>query len=191
MSTTGRPVEDSYCVPKDSVLLEGRCRDFTALRASEKLTVGTPNDVSTKVFRFILLEYMSAPSSGSSITNSVTIKVNSMADLDLNSTGGLQTIAKSEVYCVQNLVIFLKKYGINAVFCSDSIIDDLVYLTAAAGITVVSLSTSFLPLYSFPFSLTTFIFLSLLLFFLVFFSSCYLSSVPFDSLLQTVTQSAD
>jgi hypothetical protein len=43
----------------------------------------------------------------------------------------------------------MKKHNLSAVFCSDSIIDDLVYLTAAAGITVVSLPTSFLFLHSF------------------------------------------
>lgn len=144
ISTTGRPVEDSYCVPKDNVLLEGRCRDFTALRTSEKRTIGAPNDVSTEDFSFILLEYITTPSSGSSIANSVTVKVNSMADLDLNSTGGLQTIAKSEFYSIQNLVMFMKKHGISVVFCSDSIIDDLVYLTAGAGITVVRFPYSFL-----------------------------------------------
>jgi hypothetical protein len=80
----------------------------------------------------------------------------------------------------------MKKHGISAVFCSDSIIDDLVYLTAAAGITVVSLSTSFLSFFSiitfFP-SQFSFIFL------VFFFSYCHYSE-PSDSALHTVTQPA-
>ena len=156
VSSSGRSVEDSYCVPIENILLEGRCRDFTALRA-EKLPIETAVEIRAKKIRFIILAYLSAASSGSSAINTVTVRVNSTADLDLDSTGGLLTIAKSEFYGIRNLVTYLQKHDISAVFCSDSIIDDLVYLTAGAGVTVVGLSHSFflfpLPfLFSPPFS---------------------------------------
>jgi hypothetical protein len=64
----------------------------------------------------------------------VTIQVEKLSDI-----GGLKssTYANSGSYSVNLLLEWLKKMNISVVFCGDSVDDDVVYLAAASGVTLV------------------------------------------------------
>jgi hypothetical protein len=138
ISTTGQSLEDSYCVPPNTVIIEGRCRDFTALRTRK-----TPNkngnssaeyDLNTG-FRFGLLKSFTPLTAVASITQNVTIQINSLSDL--NAVEGLNLFSAKDSLHTKQLLDYLKKNYVNALFCGDSVSDDLIYSVALTGVVLV------------------------------------------------------
>ena len=144
ISLSGQPLGNSSCIPLDKIILEGRCRDFTALRSKNIL-----NSVSETQFnradnhsndnlhmhRFVCLKRSILPVATSSLTELVTVKISSLSDL--NSMGGSNLFAKTESFGVQKLVKWMTLNGVSVIFCSDSIDDDVVHLFASQGISMV------------------------------------------------------
>jgi hypothetical protein len=59
ISTTGQSLEESYCIPQNTVIIEGRCRDFTALRIRKSSVKNGNSDAAHDLntgFRFGLLK---------------------------------------------------------------------------------------------------------------------------------------
>lgn len=135
ISTSGLSIEDSYCVKLDEILLEGRCRDFTALRIGGSPLSAIETGVSPPGFRFLILKFFALPKEPMSITQSVTVHVSCLSNLTTINDSVL--IARAESYSVKKMAKWLRENNISAVFCSDSVIDDLMRIAAAADVTVV------------------------------------------------------
>lgn len=138
ISTTGQSLEESYCVPQNTVIIEGRCRDFTALR-TRKLSIKKGNssaehDLDTG-FRFGLLRSFAPLIAAASITQNVTIQINSLSDL--NAAVGLSLFSAKDSLHTKQLLDYLKKNDVNALFCADSVSDDLIYSVALTGVVLV------------------------------------------------------
>lgn len=130
ISVSGFPLDNSYAVPCNEITFEGRCKDFTSLRTKK-------SDVDmfmNEKYSFICMKYFMLPMVDNSCTQSVTIQVEKLSDI-----GGLKssTYANSGSYSVNLLLEWLKKMNISVVFCGDSVDDDVVYLAAASGVTLV------------------------------------------------------
>jgi hypothetical protein len=139
LSTTGQSLEDSYCVPQNTVIIEGRCRDFTALR-TRKSSIKNRNssaehDFDTG-FRFGLLKSFTPLTAVASITQNVTIRINSLSDL--NAVEGLNLFSAKDSLHTKQLLDYLKKNDVSALFCADSVSDDLIYSVALTGVVLVS-----------------------------------------------------
>ena len=139
ISTTGQSLEDSYSVPQNTVIIEGRCRDFTALRtrkpSNKNENLSTEHDFNTE-FRFGLLKSFTPLTAVTSITQNVTIQISSLSDL--NAVEGLNLFSAKDSLHTKQLLDCLKKNDVNALFCADSVSDDLIYSVALAGVVLVS-----------------------------------------------------
>lgn len=139
ISTTGQSLEDSYCVPQNTVIIEGRCRDFTALRTRKssikKGNSDAEHDLSTD-YRFGLLKSFTPLTAVASVTQNVTIQINSLSDL--NAVEGLNLFSARDSLHTKQLLDYLKKNDVNALFCADSVSDDLIYSVALTGVVLVS-----------------------------------------------------
>ena len=138
VSTCGLSLEDSYCVPQHVVIIEGRCRDFTSLRAQKKLD----NEIDVHAesglsegFRFGLVKSFTPLAAVASITQHVTIQISSFSDLNAVEDSNLFYAKDSS--STKLLLDYLKKRDINALFCTDSVSDDLIYSVALTGVVLV------------------------------------------------------
>lgn len=131
-------LEDSYCVPQNVVIIEGRCRDFTALRAQK-----TPynqsgfngENKSSTGFQFCLLKSFIPLTAAASITQNVTIQINSLTDL--NAVEGTNLFTANDSLSTKQLLDYLKNNNVVALFCADSVSDDLIYSVALTGVVLV------------------------------------------------------
>lgn len=143
ISLSGQSLCDSFCIPLDDIVLEGRCKDFTALKRKNvlKSAVGRKNKEKfhghhDALHRFVCLKRCISPVVATSLTESVTVKITSLSDL--NPIYGPNLFAKTESFGVQEMVKWLNLNGVSVIFCSDSIDDDVVHIVACEGISVVS-----------------------------------------------------
>ena len=138
ISTTGLSLEDSYCVPQNVVIIEGRCRDFTALRAQKapdnQSCLDAENKSSTG-FQFCLLKSFIPLTAAGSITQNVTIQINSLNDL--NAVEGFSSFTAKDSLNTKQLLNYLKNNNVDALFCADSVSDDLIYSVALTGVVLV------------------------------------------------------
>ena len=138
ISTTGLSLEDSYCVPQNVVIIEGRCRDFTALRAQRTSDNQSNSDAQNKSstgFQFCLLKSFIPLTAAVSITQNVTIQINSLTDL--NAVEGSKLFTAKDSLNTKQLLDYLKNNNVNALFCADSVSDDLIYSVALTGVVLV------------------------------------------------------
>ena len=163
ISTTGLSLEESYCVPQNVVIIEGRCRDFTALReqktSCKKKLPDTDYDLSAG-FRFCLLKSFTPLAAVASITQHVTIQINSLTDL--NAVEGFNLFSAKDFSNTKQLLDYLTEKHIKALFCADSVSDALIYSVALTGVVLVR--TLLLFLYDFPPLFTLYCFLLSILF---------------------------
>ena len=132
-------MEDSYCVPQNTVTIEGRCRDFTALKTRKSSNKNGNTDAKQDLysgFRFGLLKSFTPLTAVASITQNVTIQINSLSDL--NAVEGLNLFSAKNSLNTQQLLDCLKKNDVIALFCADSVSDDLIYSVALTGVVLVS-----------------------------------------------------
>ena len=144
ISLSGQPLGNSLCLPLDEIILEGRCRDFTALRSksvsnsvleTEFNRADNHYEANFQMHRFVCLKRSILPVAIASLTELVTVKISSLSDL--NSIGGSNLFARTESFGVQKLVKWMSANAISVIFCSDSIDDDVVHLFASHGISMV------------------------------------------------------
>ena len=121
ISISGLSLEESYCTSSDSATVEGRCKDFTALRIRKSVTLNDCESYASNSegFRFILVKYLVAPTAASSVTNTVTVQLNQLSDL--NTMTDSIFLANIDSYNVKKLLTWLVENNISAIFCSDSV----------------------------------------------------------------------
>ena len=138
VSTSGLSLEDSYCTSSDSAVIEGRCKDFTALRKRNSALKNDCADGGSKLngLKFIILKYLVSPIASSSVTHTVTVQLSQLADL--NKMTDSIFLANIDSYNVNRLMKWMLQNDVAAVFCSDSVSDDIAHIAAAAGVTLVS-----------------------------------------------------
>ena len=137
ISTSGLSLEDSYCTSSDSAIIEGRCKDFTALKKKKTKFKKEFIDGESNLdgLRFIILKHLVAPIAASSLTHTVTVQLNQLSDL--NKMTDSIFLANTDSYNVKKLTTWMMQNNISAVFCSDSVSDGIAHIAAAAGVTVV------------------------------------------------------
>ena len=75
------------------------------------------------------------PIAASSLTHNVTIQLNQLSAL--NTMSDSIFLANIDSYNAKRLMTWMLQNDISAVFCSDSVSDDIAHIAAAAGVTVV------------------------------------------------------
>lgn len=221
LSACGRSLDSSYCVPFGEVLVEGRCRDFTALRRREikkeveseiknevnsdinkelevsvsvvkyinndgskygsnsnedndmnsntnsntnsgndnnnttttnstsstnknnsnnniknpKNPKNQTNQTSIEGYKFICLQNITPPTILSSIIQTVTVNISSLKDIIQSPL----LYAKTSSFSMVELLRILKILDVSVIFCGDRVDDDVMYLLAAGGVSLVSI----------------------------------------------------
>ena len=143
VSLSNQSISNSYCVSMDQIIVEGRCRDYTALREKKQKSVveikiiegNREGNMMDNLFRFVCLKHSTLPTQSASLTASIVVKINALSDL--NKVDESNTFNTVESYGIKKLIKWLKYNLVTVIFCSDTMHDDVVHLVALEGITTV------------------------------------------------------
>ena len=141
-NVSGLPLSESYVVPRDEVVLEGRCRDFSMLR---KFNVAPDTMIR---WRFLPVKWVSTPSTSqaNSAVESITLQLDRLSDLASNNKGN--TLPR--VY--QQLIDSLHEHRVSVLLCCEDVDEEWIHYAASRSVTLVS-GQEGMPMMYLPFPL--------------------------------------
>ena len=141
-NVSGLPLSESYVVPRDEVVLEGRCRDFSMLRKFNE----APDTMIR--WRFLPVKWVSTPSTSqaNSAVESITLQLDRLSDLASNNKGN--TLPR--VY--QQLIDSLHEHRVSVLLCCEDVDEEWIHYAASRSVTLVS-GQEGMPMMYLPFPL--------------------------------------